>query len=314
MASLIGNLELPRVSPNFLELRKAVRPYLKEHVHIGLSGGPDSLALVAAVLAEKSQVTAICIDHNLQAGSAEVAHNAAAMARHMGAQAIVKSIEVAPGEGMEAAAREARYAAFAQLTDEIWVAHTMDDQAETYLLGGLRGNPAGMKDASRRPELSIIRPLLGARRAHTHGACVELGLKPWHDPQNFDDAFRRVAIRNQVIPLLAQVHGGDPVPGLALAARRAVEDAEVVEGDVEKRRLEWQDGFPVALAGEPTGLRRRMLADFLRGEGIAVSSRKLDAIDRLLTDWRGQGGVAVGKSDNGRLEVVRQSGKLKITD
>lgn len=83
----------------------------------------------------------------------------------------------------------------------------MDDQAETYLLGGLRGNPAGMKDASRRPELSIIRPLLGARRAHTHGACVELGLKPWHDPQNFDDAFRRVAIRNQVIPLLAQVHG-----------------------------------------------------------------------------------------------------------
>lgn len=99
MASLIGNLELPRVSPNFLELRKAVRPYLKEHVHIGLSGGPDSLALVAAVLAEKSQVTAICIDHNLQTGSAEVTHNAAAMARHMGAQAIVKSIEVAPGRG-----------------------------------------------------------------------------------------------------------------------------------------------------------------------------------------------------------------------
>lgn len=70
----------------------------------------------------------------------------------------------------------------------------------------------------------------------------------------------------------------------------------------------------MTLAGEPTGLRRRMLADFLRGEGIAVTSRKLDAIDRLLTDWRGQGGVAVGKSDNGRLEVVRQSGKLKITD
>ncbi|BAU97044.1 cell cycle protein MesJ [Corynebacterium suranareeae] len=314
MPTLIGDLELPRVSPNFLELRKAVRRYRREAVHIGLSGGPDSLALVAAALAENMQVTAICIDHNLQAGSAEVAHNAAAMARHMGAQTIVKSIHVAPGEGMEAAAREARYEAFAQLTDEIWVAHTMDDQAETYLLGGLRGNPAGMKDASRRLELSIIRPLLRVRRAHTHGACEELGLTPWQDPQNFDDAYRRVAIRNKVIPLLAQVHGGDPVPGLALAARRAVEDAEVVEGDVEKRRHEWQDGFPTALAAEPRGLRRRMLADFLRGHGIAVNSRKIEAVDQLLINWHGQGGVAVGKSANGRLEVVRQSGKLKITD
>lgn len=314
MVAKIGELVLPRMSPNFLELRKAVRPYLHDHVHIGLSGGPDSLALVAATLAEGVQVSAMCIDHNLQAGSRAVAENAAALARHMGAHAQVYSIQVSPGEGMEAAAREARYASFSQLTDEIWVGHTMDDQAETYLLGGLRGNPAGMKDAFRRPELSVIRPLLGVRRAHTHGACAELGLTPWQDPQNFDDAFRRVSIRNKVIPLLAEVHGGDPVPGLALAARRAVEDAEVVEGDVEKRRHEWQDGFPIALAAEPTGLRKRMLADFLRGHGIAVSSRKIDAVDRLLSDWHGQGGVAVGKSDAGRLEVVRQSGKLKITD
>ncbi|ALC06792.1 tRNA(Ile)-lysidine synthase [Corynebacterium deserti GIMN1.010] len=314
MPSHIGELSLPRISPNFVEIRNAIRPYLHDHVFIGLSGGADSLALVAAAAAEGVEVTAVCIDHNLQDGSAAVTDQAAAMARMMGAHAITHQVHIAPGQNMEAAARTARYDAFAQSTDEIWVAHTMDDQAETYLLGGLRGNPAGMKDASRRPPLTIIRPLLGVRRAHTHGACTELGLKPWHDPHNTDDAFRRVAIRSQVIPLLNEITGGDSVPGLALAARRAVDDAEVVDGAVEKRRALWQDGFPVELASEPTGLRRRMLADFLRGHGIAVSSRKIEAVDRLLTDWHGQGGVAVGKSDTGRLEVVRRSGKLKVTD
>lgn len=314
MPAVIGEMQLPKHSPNFLELRKAVRPFLQEHVHIGLSGGPDSLALVAAARAEGAQVTAVCIDHNLQENSAEISAQAAKSAQLMGAEATIHQVHVPAGEGMEAAARTARYAAFSQLCAEIWVAHTMDDQAETYLLGGLRGNPSGMKAASRRPELTVIRPFLGIRRAHTHGACTELGLHPWHDPQNFDTAFRRVAIRHQVIPLLADVHGGDPVPGLALAARRAVEDAEAVEVDVDKQRFKWQDGFPVELAQEPPGLRTRMLADFMRGNGITVTSRNIAAVDQLLTNWHGQGGVAVGKSDTGRLEVVRQSGKLKITD
>ncbi|MFP7366233.1 tRNA lysidine(34) synthetase TilS [Corynebacterium callunae] len=312
MPARIGDLELPQHSPNFLSLRTAIRPYLQEHVHIGLSGGADSLSLVAAARAEGAQVTAICIDHNLQPGSREISERAAQQAEHMGAQAQVHSIEVAPGQGMEAAAREARYAAFAQFNRQIWVAHTMDDQAETYLLAGLRGNSTGMLDASRRPELAVIRPLLGVRRANTQGACRELGLQPWQDPQNFDSAFRRVAIRTQVLPLLGEVHGGDPIPGLALAARRAAEAVEVLEGVVEKRRGEWQNGFPVALAAEPRALRHLMLADFLRGHDIKVNSRKLEAIDRLLVDWHGQGAVAVGKTATGRLEVVRQSGKLRI--
>lgn len=312
MPSTIGQVALPKISPHFLALRVAIRPHLQDHVHIGLSGGPDSLALVAAARAEGAEVIAICINHNLQAGSAEVSEHAARQAELMGAEAMIRSIQVPPGS-IEAAAREARYAEFARITSTVWTGHTMDDQAETFLLAGLRGNPAGMKPASRRPDLSIVRPLLRARRANTHGACTELQLSPWSDPQNFDHAFRRVAIRERVIPLLEDVHGGDPVPGLALAASRAAMNEEVLDEVVDKQRRQWADGFPVALASEPYALRRHMLADFLRGHGVRVNSKKLEAIDRLLTHWHGQGGVAVGKTATGRLEVVRVSGKLRVT-
>ncbi len=313
MPPMIGGLELPKICPHFLTLRVAIRPHLQDHVHIGLSGGPDSLALVAAARAEGAAVTALCINHNLQQASAAVSEEAARQAELMGAVAVIRSIQVPPGNGMEAAAREARYAEFAQLTSTIWTGHTMDDQAETFLLAGLRGNPAGMKETSRRPDLRIVRPLLGVRRANTHGACAELALSPWSDPQNFDHAFRRVAIRERAIPLLAEIHEGDPVPGLALAASRAARNEEVLEGVVDKQRGQWAEGFPVALASEPPALRHHMLADFLRGHGVRVTSKKLEAIDRLLTHWHGQGGVAVGKTATGRLEVVRVSGKLRVT-
>ncbi|WP_080796728.1 tRNA lysidine(34) synthetase TilS [Corynebacterium pacaense] len=313
MPARIGELDLPRSSPHFLALRVAVRPFIQPHVHIGLSGGPDSLALLAATLAEGAEVTAICIDHDLQPGSAAVSENAAAQARAMGAGAIIRRVEVA-GKSMEAAAREARYRAFAELTDSIWVAHTMDDQAETLLLRGLRGNPGGMLVRTRLDSVDVIRPLLGIRRADTHGACAELGLRPWSDPHNTDRGFRRIAIRERVLPLLGEISGGDAVPALALAASRAAEDSGVLEAGVEKRCGEWLDGFPVALAAEPTAVRHRMLAHFLRTGGVAVTSRIIDAVDRLLTHWHGQGGVAVGGDATGRLEVVRRDGKLMFSD
>ena len=94
--------------------------------------------------------------------------------------------------GPEAAARQARYAAFELAAEEsgasaILLGHTMDDQAETVLLGLARGSGArsiaGMAPAAG----GYLRPLLGLRRAQTVAACAALGLDPWHDPQN-DDA------------------------------------------------------------------------------------------------------------------------------
>ena len=102
----------PRQSPHFLACRRAVRPFTSPAL-IGLSGGPDSLALVAAAAAEAKDVRALVVDHGLQPGSADVAARAAAQAAELGVPAdIVRvSVDAAPGESVEAAARTARYAA-----------------------------------------------------------------------------------------------------------------------------------------------------------------------------------------------------------
>ena len=141
MPSHLGSLELPHTSPHFLEIRRAVRRHTDMRVVVGLSGGPDSVALLAGTLAEGREVEAICIDHGLQDASAEVAATAAETARALGAAATVLRIDVSSTGSMEANARHARYTALTSAANgrPIWVGHTMDDQAETLLPSALRG-------------------------------------------------------------------------------------------------------------------------------------------------------------------------------
>ena len=179
MPSHLGSLELPHTSPHFLEIRRAVRRHTDMRVVVGLSGGPDSVALLAGTLAEGREVEAICIDHGLQDASAEVAATAAETARALGAAATVLRIDVPSTGSMEANARHARYTALTSAANgrPIWVGHTMDDQAETLLLSALRGHATGMLERSTWEDgTTIVRPLLGVRRANTVGACSELGL------------------------------------------------------------------------------------------------------------------------------------------
>ncbi|MBV7282640.1 tRNA lysidine(34) synthetase TilS [Corynebacterium sp. TAE3-ERU30] len=311
MPTHIGEIPLPRRSPHFLACRRHVRAFTTPVAAIGLSGGPDSLALVAAAVAEGVQVRAICVDHQLQPGSREVAERAAATARRMGASAVLVPVTVdARAGGMEAAARRARYAALQQYADSwpLWVAHTLDDQAETLLLSALRGRVTGMAARDRH----VHRPFLGLRRADTEGACAELGLEPWQDPQNADTGLRRVAIRSAVLPLLSEISGADVAPALARAAATVREDADFLSAQVPEIDAE---GVSVALAAEPRPLRVRAIIAFLRQHDAAVSAAIIDAVDALLVDWHGQGGVAVGKTSEGlRLVVRRKSGTLVMDE
>lgn len=288
----------PRRSPHFLACRRALRPFNGPAI-IGLSGGPDSLALVAAAAAEKKDVRCVVVDHGLQDGSAEVAERAADVARGFGLEAEVVRVEVGEGN-LEAAARSARYEALLAYGSDVWVGHTADDQAETLLLGALRGNPSGMAPRNGR----IVRPFLGIRRADTVGACEELRLKPWHDPMNADPAFRRVAMRTQVLPLLSELLGGDAVPALAATADRIAADEELIEA--------LTDLTPTTscaeLARDAGPVRRRRLAAWLLGEGVPVQGDQLDAVEALVVDWHGQGPVAVA----GGRAVVREGGQLAI--
>ncbi len=286
----------PDKSPAFLKLRLAVRAIPGDPA-IGLSGGADSLALVAAAVAERRDVLAICVDHGLQPGSAEVATQAAKQAETLGATSTVIAVTVAKGN-IEAQARKARYQALFEHAGNrpLWVAHTMDDQAETFLLSSLRGKASGMAAVGR-----ITRPFLGIRRADTVAACQELGLKVWDDPMNTDPQFERVRLRHEVLPLLKEIKGSEVIPALAAAAALVRDDAlaldsqHVAETDCARLKL-----LPIAL-------RRRSYVALLRQVGANVGQRQLMAIDQLVMDWHGQGPVAVGG-----YMVVRSHGHLKL--
>lgn len=303
----------PRQSPHFLACRRSVRPFSRPAL-IGLSGGPDSLALVAAAAAEGKDVRAVVVDHGLQPGSADVAARAAAQAERFGVPTDVVrvTVDTAPGESLEAAARVARYVALADAASsassasshssgaprDIWVAHTLEDQAETLILGALRGNPSGMAPlASLDAGARLVRPFLGICRADTVGACGELGLEPWHDPMNDDTAYRRVAVRKSVIPQLSDLIGGDAVPALARTAERIAADQELLADVVD---LSPTNDCAV-LAAVPAPVRQRRILAWLREEGVRLAGEPLSAsrsqltdIERLCTHWHGQGTVTLG--------------------
>ena len=303
----------PRVSPHFLTCRRGVRAAALDHaVAVGLSGGADSLALMAALVAEGHDVLALCVDHGLQDGSRAQAERAAEQARKLGARARVLNVEAgATGQkSMEAAARVARYRALAAACAdeglEVAVAHTTDDQAETLLLGALRGRVTGMSERSEVEGARVVRPLLNVRRADTEGACAELGLSTWQDPQNADRNFRRVALRREVIPQLSRIIGGDAVPALAQAAGDAALD------DAALRTPPTTDCADLAAMAEPR--RRRAIAAWLVSEGVEVTRRTVGDVGKLCTHWHGQGPVAVrsARQVGQRLEVARIGGKLAL--
>lgn len=303
----------PRVSPHFLTCRRGVRAAALDHaVAVGLSGGADSLALMAALVAEGHDVLALCVDHGLQDGSRAQAERAAEQARKLGARARVLNVEAgATGQkSMEAAARVARYRALAAACAdeglEVAVAHTADDQAETLLLGALRGRVAGMSERSEVEGARVVRPLLNVRRADTEGACAELGLSAWQDPQNADTHFRRVALRREVIPQLSRIIGGDAVPALAQAAGDAALD------DAALRTPPTTDCADLAAMAEPR--RRRAIAAWLVSEEVEVTRRAVGDVGKLCTHWHGQGPVAVrsARQVGQRLEVARIGGKLAL--
>ncbi len=307
--------------PDVAAVRRAVRRWRAEHAAVGpvavaLSGGADSLALVAAAVHEVDEVRALVVDHQLQPGSAEVAQAAAATARGLGCtQAEVFGVRVVGSGGVEAAARRARYAALRSAADGVPVllAHTLDDQAETVLLGLGRGSGPRSLAGMRAWDPPWGRPLLGVRRLTTRGACTALGLHPHQDPHNDDPAFTRVRLRHEVLPLLEEVLGGGVAAALARTATQLREDCDVLDAQAVAllaENLHAAELDAEGLAPHPGALRRRVLRTWLTAHGAtALTDDQLRWVDELLGVWRGQGGVSVG----GGLVVSRRRGRLTTT-
>jgi tRNA(Ile)-lysidine synthase len=309
------------------ELRTAVRPGLRtgaRPVLVACSGGADSVALAAALAFEARdagvRVGGVTVDHGLQRGSADRAERTAVLLRDLGLDpVVVLRVSVGADGGPEGAARSARYDALAAAAAEhgarIALGHTLDDQAETVLLGLGRGSGprsvAGMVE--ERPP--YWRPLLAVRRGTTRRACADQGLPVWDDPWNDDPAYTRVRLRTEVLPLLEEVLGGGVAPALARTAALLREDLDALDdlaaGQLARLAAEGggaDGGLPAPeLAQLPAALRRRVLRGWLRASGVPdLQAVHLGAVDALLTRWRGQGRVDLP----GGAGVVRASGRL----
>lgn len=309
----------PRLTPAVADTRRAVRESLAELppgslAVVALSGGPDSLALAAAAGFEGPRlgmrVGAIVVDHGLQPGSAAVANRAAEAARELGLEPVqVERVHVRDGGGAglgpEGAARAARYAALERAAARLGAAavllgHTLDDQAETVLLGLARGSGtlsiAGMAAVS---EGLYRRPFLGLRRTTIAQACVDQGLEPWTDPHNSDERFARVRVRTSILPLLERDLDAGIVEALARTAAIAREDAEALDHIVDEIAEDLTDladgGCSLTVAGlaaNPPAIRHRLIRLVARSQfGASISRAQTLEVARLVTDWHGQGPV-----------------------
>jgi tRNA(Ile)-lysidine synthase len=288
---------------------------------VAVSGGADSLALAAAAeqVAHRSGLTVhgLIVDHGLQPGSADVAASTAGQLRRLGLDRVrVLPVSVEGPGGPEAAARRTRYAALGKALPNslVLLGHTRDDQAETVLLGLGRGSGPRSIAGMRPLDPPWARPFLDLSRATTRAACAALGLQPWQDPHNDDPRFTRVRLRHEVLPLLEAVLQGGVAGALARTATQLREDAEaldVLAAELGERVGAGAELEVAPLARVPAAVRRRVLRNWLLDRGVAeLSDAHIRAVDALIGEWRGQGGVWLP----GGLEASRAHGRLRVSE
>jgi tRNA(Ile)-lysidine synthase len=287
-------------------------------VSVAVSGGADSLALAAAVEQvghrRGLRVRGLIVDHGLQADSARVADRAAKQLDGLGLDEVrVLRVTVDGPGGPEAAARRARYRALRSgATGLVLLGHTRDDQAETVLLGLGRGSGPRSIAGMRELDPPWARPFLDVPREMTVGACAALGLEPWVDPHNGDARFTRVRVRHEVLPLLEDVLRRGVAEALARTAKQLQEDTEALDTlavEVLERARDGSELTVTVLENQPKALRRRVLRRWLLGAGVPeLTDAQLRAVDGLIGEWRGQGGVWLP----GGLEASRAHGRLRI--
>ena len=323
------------VSAQAQQLRHAVTECIEPGpVIVGCSGGPDSLALAdAAAWAVPhlgGTLTVVIVDHGLQVDSAEVAQRAADACRAVGIQDVeIRKVEVGTEGGPEAAARDARRGALQEVarargSEQILLAHTLDDQAETVLLRLARGSGARSLAAMRACDAPWHRPFLDVPHALVHEAASErfepLGFTPWDDPHNHDRRFARVRVRQGLTALEQDLGPGLPA-NLTRSAKLLGDDADALDawsaGEFS-RIVGCESGSCSAdisaLRELPRAVRTRVLRSMhqhLVGPHEDLSFDHIQQVEALVSRWKGQGpaylpGEVTARVEYGRLTLLIQ--------
>jgi tRNA(Ile)-lysidine synthase len=255
---------------------------------VALSGGADSCALLAAATRLREArpnlpLRAVHIDHGLQSAAAAFRQTCAAVCERLQVPLTVINVHVAlpAGSSLEAAARDARYAALeAQLApgECLLTAHHARDQAETWLLQALRG--AGPKGLSAMPlcrEFGAgwhVRPFLDVPREELRKFAAALAEHHREDPMNTDLRFDRAYLRERLWPAIEKRWPGADA-ALARAARHAAEAQELLDETAESDLMRLRDGESLsvpALRALPPLRRFNAVRTWFRESGVEPPS------------------------------------------
>lgn len=308
------------------EIRKAVKPWLSgltsEKVLFGCSGGADSMALAAALLKEagNAMVIPVVVDHGLQKDSADIASQTVSKLKALGYKDVATArANVEVTDGLEASARRARYLVFKQFIDTyqpkyFMLAHTLNDQAETVLLGLARGSGARSLSGMAVENNIFIRPLLKITRVQTVAACVEAGLEVWIDPHNSDERFARVRVRQNLLPIFEEKLGPGVTEALARTADLLRDDADALD-DFANQFFAQVDAANIDVADLerlPKAIRTRVLRLAIYKAGAPsgmLSAEHIAQAEALISEWHGQKEVSLP----GNVKLSRNSGRITLS-
>lgn len=264
------------------------------------SGGPDSAALLAclAELAPELGIAleAASVDHGLRAEAGADVAIAAEQAAQLRVPFHALKIQVEPGTGLQARARDQRYAALRACAtgigaERIAVGHTRDDQAETVIARLLRGaGVRGLGGIQPRRDDGVVRPLIDCRRADVHRYARARFTRIAEDRSNLDPRFERVRIRSHVLPSLA---GEDPalvrhLAELADDARAYGELADALAETFLQRAPEKSLAIS-ELALLARAIRQAVLRAWVhRSVGLSLGRAELAQLEVIIRHGRGE--------------------------
>ena len=279
------------------------------------------MALAAALLKEGSdtKIIPVVVDHGLQDGSAQIATRTVNKLKEMGfAEVVSARANVEITDGLEASARRARYQIFNQFIDAyhpkyFLLAHTLNDQAESVLLGLARGSGARSLSAMATVNNIFIRPLLKISREQTTAACIEAGIDIWHDPHNDDQRFARVRVRKNLLPQIERDLGPRVTQALARSADLLRDDADALDDFANQyfQQADPKDLDVLELERLPKAIRTRVLRLAIYKAGAPSGMLSADHIaqaEALISDWHGQKEVALP----GNVKLSRISGRITL--
>jgi tRNA(Ile)-lysidine synthase len=279
-----------------------------------------ALALALFLEANQTKVIPVVVDHGLQEGSAQITSQTISKLKAIGYIEVETAIaQVKITDGLEASARRARYQIFNQFIDTyrpkyFLLAHTLNDQAESVLLGLARGSGARSLSGMSVENNIYVRPLLKISRQTTVAACREGGIEIWSDPHNDDLRFARVRTRKNVLPNLEENLGPGITEALVRSADLLRDDADALDSFA---REYFAQTDPLNLSVNelerlPKAIRTRVLRLAIYKAGAptgSLSAEHINGAEALISDWHGQKELSLP----GDVKLLRNSGRITLS-